>query len=87
MIHSVLPGVAGVDAEESDADKEDEGLEFSVSESLSFLRPCLITTKVSKPRAALITSWKSRSKKVGVISGCSIVMFLTSLFEMTEKHF
>lgn len=64
MVHSALPGVAGVEAEEeSDADKHDDGLQSSVSESIGFLRPCLITTKVSNPRAALTTSWKSRSIK------------------------
>lgn len=63
-VPSVLPGVAGVDAEdESDADKDDEGLESPAPEPLGFLRPCLITTKVSNPSAAFTTSWKSRLVK------------------------
>lgn len=55
----VVPGAvvtAGVEQEEELED--DIGLESSDWDSLGFFRPCLITTNVSNPRAALTINWK-----------------------------
>ncbi len=52
---SAVPGemvAAGVE-EDEELEEADMGLDSSDGDSLGFLRPCLITTNVSNPRAAL----------------------------------
>lgn len=58
-------GPAGVDEEEEAEEQEEEesGAAATLWPLGGFFRPCRITTNVSKPRAAFMTSWQVKDKR------------------------